>query len=113
VIAALIRAISASQPEEQRKGKLLSLLKTSFASEVEVLVAISGRAWKDLASSDLLAVFIGRLSDQEQATFNAILVDLMMIPGMKEPVLAIMRSPERSEALGEKLAGFMKVLQGG
>ena len=113
IVAALIRALSASQPETARKEFLSNVLSTLFASEIEVLAAISGRAWKDLASLDLLSAFVGRLADQDQAAFNAILADLMMIPGMREPVLAIMRSPERTDALGEKLTGFMSVLRGG
>jgi len=112
IIAALIRALSASKPEKERKEMIMQILNTEFASEIEVLVAISGRVWKDLASSDLLTMFIDRLSDQDQAAFNAVLADLMMIPGMREPILAIMRSPERTVVLGEKLSGFMKALQG-
>lgn len=112
LVAGLIRALSSSQPHKKRKQMLLDVMSSSFSSEIEVLAAISGRTWKDLVEPEVMICFIDCLAVQEQAAFNAILVDLMMIPGMKEPVLAIMRSSDRSELLGNKLSGFMQGLQG-
>lgn len=107
LVSALVRALSDSQPDKTRKKVLLKVLGSSLSSEIEVLAAISGRAWKDLAIEDLLVLFVSKLANQDQAAFNAILADLMMIPGMRESVLAVLRSPDRTKELGEKLSGFM------
>lgn len=110
LIAALVRALSGSLPEKRRRDVLLEVIGSSFASEIEVLAAISGRAWKDLVSLDLLVPFITKLAGQDQAVFNAILADLMMIPGMRETVFTVLRDPQRPESLGKKVGEFMKVL---
>lgn len=111
LVAALVRGLSDSKPENVRKEALFEVLNSQLSLEIEVLAAISGRAWKDLAAIDLLTIFISTLAQQDQAAFNAILADLMMIPGMREPVLALLRSPDRTKELSEKLSGFMGGIQ--
>ena len=111
LVAALVRAISSSQSDAIRKEILKKVLESRFSKEIEVLVAISGRAWIDLENEDLLSLFVEKLALGNQLAFNAVITDLMMLPGMKEKVLEVMRRPERSSSLGEKLDVFMKGLQ--
>ena len=111
VIAALTRALSGSVPEKERLSILKVLLQSSVGSEVEVLAAISGRAWDSLYSEEHLMLFVLRLAEQEQQAFNVILADLMMLPKMREKVMGVIRNPERSVQLSSKLNEFMKLLK--
>jgi len=112
--AALLRALSGAKPDKLRKLFFLQLLTTeeanSLSSNIEILVVFSGRAWKDL-DDELLTLFIERLAAQEQVAFNAVLSDVMMLPNMKQKVLAVMRRPDRSDKLSEKINNFMKLMQ--
>jgi len=82
-------------------------LKSSVASEIEILAAISGRSWVDLENSEILQRFVENLAQQEQQAFNAIVADLIMIPGMRERILGVMRSENRSQEMAQKFGAFM------
>lgn len=114
LVSALTRALSGAEPVKLRKEFFLYLLSSQnngINKEVEVLVALSGRAWVDLEDVELLVAFVENLATQNQIAFNAVIVDLMMLPGMKEKVLNVMRRPERSAELAEKLSELMKILR--
>lgn len=103
----LLRALSGAQPKELRQKILITILNSLVGREIEILAAISGRAWKDLHSSPILTLFMKNLAMQSQIAFNAILTDLMMIPGMREVVLDQLRDPHREEKLTHRLSEFM------
>lgn len=107
LVSVLIRALSSMQPENLRHDVLMSVLSSSFGKEIEVLAAVSGRAWGNLRSKPILDVYISNLAHQDQAAFNAILMDLMMLPHMKQVVLDAMRNPDRSIELSYKFSQFM------
>lgn len=103
----LLRAISGAQSTKLRQKILLSILSSLIGREVEILAAISGRSWKDLQSPPILTLFMKNLAMQSQIAFNAILTDLMMIPGMRDVVLGQLRDPHREEKLTHRLNEFM------
>ena len=70
-------------------------MESTISNDIEVLAAISGRSWEDLKDKKLLALFVEKLALQDDRAFNAILADLVMIPGMREEILSVMRSPNR------------------
>ncbi|MEE9326948.1 MAG: DUF3549 family protein [Cocleimonas sp.] len=107
----LVRALTGSQSESMRQDVLMLVLESSIGKEIEILAAISGRAWNDLCQKELLAVFMLNLANQSQMAFNAILTDLMMIPKMKALVLEQMRVPDRPAELSLKLSEFMKAIK--
>ncbi len=110
LVAALIRSISA-QPVDAEKTKILTdVLQSSMAKEIEVIAAISGRSWVDLENKALLGLFVEKLAFQEQMAFSAILADLIMIPGMRDLILAGMRSENRSPELAQRFGQFMQAL---
>ncbi len=111
LVAALLSALSASNSQKLRQKILHEVLQSSFSRRIEVLAVISGRFWNDLRSKGLLSEFLGKLVAQEQFAFNAIVTDLMMIPGMKEPVMDVLRSPSRGEDLAEKFGAFMQQIR--
>jgi len=107
LLSALLRAISGY--DTSAKVKVFSdVLNSGIGSEIEVLAAISGRSWNSLKEAALLEIFLNRLAQLEAPVFNAILVDLLMIPGMREPIFGVMRDPECSSDVRVKLGLFMK-----
>jgi len=108
----LVRASSGIQADKLRQEILMRVLDSIIGREIEILAAISGRAWNDLrVNNEILELFIANLATQNQAAFNAILADLMMLPEMRDIVLGQMRSPERSSELSHKLSEFMQELK--
>jgi hypothetical protein len=106
LIAALIRALSSSQEEATRQQMLKQVLTRKAAKEIEVIAAIAGRAWQDITQEELLPLFIQTVAHQPQAAFNVILVDLMGIPDKRDPVLKVLRSPQRTALLSKRIGGF-------
>jgi len=107
LVAMLLRALSGAKSEHLRHEMLLVVLSSSFGKDIEVMVAISGRAWNDLRSRSVREAFITNLAHQNQMAFDAILSDLMMIPDMRELVLDEIKNLEQSE-LEVKLDIFLK-----
>lgn len=83
-----IRAISMAVNSSLRIKLLESVLQHTVAQEVEVLAAISGRCWEDLKNPHLCHSFLESLAHclQGEEVFQAVLADLMFIPGMRKPL---------------------------
>lgn len=109
-ISALLRGISGSK-KELKNPLFLEILELAIGSDIEILVAISGRSWESLKEPALQKAFLEKLAENETQSFNAVLADLLMIPGMREPIFSILRNPERSTSLSQKLGEFMKVIK--
>lgn len=107
LVSALLRGVSGSS-QNLKKNAYHHVLQSSLGSEIEVLAAISGRSWESLLEPVLLALFMEKLAQHEHVSFNAILADLLVIPGMREHIFATMRNPNRSNGLSQKLGVFMK-----
>jgi len=110
LVAMLVRAISGALPEKMRDETLQLVLTSKLGSDIEVMAAISGRAWNALYSPPVLAAFMTNLGVQTELAFNAILADLMMIPSMRELIFSELKNHEQSADLNEKLSQFMKTL---
>jgi len=108
LVAILVRALSAAEPVNMRQVLLQLVLASPVGKDVEVMAAISGRAWVDLHFQPLLVAYIANLAEQTEMAFNAILSDLMMIPEMRENILAVMKAPNQSERLAGKLDQFLQ-----
>lgn len=111
VVSALVRSISSYAPLNGEKFSILNkVLASPISLEIELMAAISGRSWLDLRDAKLLSLFLNKLAEQEQMAFSAILADLIMIPDMRELVLAEVRSETRSLQLATKFGEFMQVV---
>jgi hypothetical protein len=115
VLAALVRAISLSRSQTIRRQLLQEILADAAADDAEVLAAIAARAWQQLGSAEITAPFLERLAgnSQGQAFFDQCLADLLYIPGMREPLLAGLRNPNRSAALSGAVGAFFQQLGSG
>lgn len=109
LVASLVRALSNSAVKPLRISAWHRVLNSTLASEIEILAALSGRAWSDLKNKDLFKLFLTTLSHCNQEQFNILLFDLMAIPSMREPILKVMRLPERTKILEEKIGTFFQV----
>lgn len=108
LVSMLIRSLSGAEPDDLRRKLLQRVLISSLGKDVEVMVAISGRAWNDLRVPVILERFVTNLATQNQMAFDAILSDLFLIPDMREPMLNEMKKPNQSAELAQKLAQFLK-----
>ncbi len=111
--AAAIRATSQSQSAHQPARFILQILESPAGRDIEVLAAVSGRCWQSLKQYEVLMPWLEVLVKTEhgQGAFNAILANLMFIPGMREPVLQAFRSPERSGQLSQAISAFFSSLK--
>lgn len=109
---AICRAVSFADTP-QRRQVLQQLLESEQGNEVELLAAIAARAWDSLTEEQTGLLFLERLADNRvgQAVFNEMLADLMFIPGMRDPLFAGLRNPQRSEKLARALEGLFAALQ--
>lgn len=107
LVATLVRALSGAEPMSMRQVLLQLVLASSVGKDIEVIAAISGRAWTDLHSPPVLIAFVANLAEQTEMAFNAILADLMMIPDMREKVLGVMRDPNQPKQLMDKFDQFL------
>ena len=112
VLISSIRGIAQSCSAGLRKQLLQELLEQPGAASPDLLAAISGRTWEPLKDEKIGVLFLERLAENSagQEFFNQCLADLLYIPGMREPLLEIMRNPARSErlskAIGELFGAF-------
>lgn len=107
LVAMLLRALSGAEPINLRHLLLQLVLTSPVGKDIEVMAAISGRAWNDLHFQPILGAFIVNLAEKNEMAFNAILSDLMLIPNMRENVLPVMRDSNQSKQLADKLDQFL------
>lgn len=107
-LVAAIRALSFMENREKRQNFLLKSLNGPMANNIEVLAAISGRCWEDLRTTRLASLFIETLAknNQGQNGFEYLLIDLLAIPGLRDPLMTALRSPERSPELANAMGQF-------
>ena len=107
-----IRASAQSSNPELQSQLLSLILKSTASTNIEVLAAISGRCWQQLFKPQILSLFLEALSrtgldnSPYQSAFNAIMSDLLFIPGMRDTIIQAFRSPERSEQLTQAIGDF-------
>ncbi|MCF6189419.1 MAG: DUF3549 family protein [Cocleimonas sp.] len=108
LISMLIRALSGAEPKALRQSMLQKILDSPLGKDIEIIAAISGRAWNDLSDKSVLKAFVTNLANQNQMAFDAILSDLMMIPDMRELLLSEVNGDNQTIGLSEKFDQFMR-----
>jgi len=102
LIVACLRAVSSSPAQGLIRQMVEQTLQHPVAGQnIEVLATISGRLWQVLEQSELCQLFLEKLAINEagQQGFSHIVADAMYMPGLREPVMAALRSESRSPAL--------------
>ncbi|RRJ84016.1 DUF3549 family protein [Aestuariirhabdus litorea] len=111
LIAALLRGLSHSQAPRIRQPLIDQLLASPIGRDTEILAAIASRCWTDLEEPGRLQRFLEQLALNSAGAdcFNRVLLDLMMLPNLQALIMAQFRNPERSEALGQAIGGFLSL----
>jgi hypothetical protein len=101
LIAACLRAVSNSPATGLVDNMVEQVLNHPVSQDIEILATISGRLWRIIAQPKLCQHFVERLAENSAAYpgFSQVLADAMYLPGCREPIMAALRSSERSEAL--------------
>ena len=107
-IVSAIRAIAGCTDQDLRQSFIRKILTGDLGSDIEILAAISGRCWNDLKDEELCRLFLNNLAinDNGQSGFTHLLMDLLMIPGMRESIMKGLRDPERSQELAQAMGQF-------
>jgi len=100
-LAYLCRALASCPGSTLRSNKLLTLLQTQPSPAL--LLAIAGRLWPDLKDAILLGDYLEQLAQQQTPFFNQVFAELVTIPALRNDMLARLRDPERSDALGKAI----------
>lgn len=100
-VAALLRAFAGSEARGLRDAAVAAALDSDHACDINLLAAIAARNWEALQQPALARAFVEALAANTlgQEAFTQVMADLLYIPGMRAPLLAELRNPERSEAL--------------
>ncbi len=108
IVTSGLRGISFAKASGLRKRLLQKILSHRSAHNIEVLITIAGRCWNDLHSPELGRPYIEALAHEKvgQDIFSHIMSDLLYIPGMRTPLLQVLRDPKRSAQI-EKAAAMM------
>ncbi|MCG6966480.1 MAG: DUF3549 family protein [Chromatiaceae bacterium] len=106
LVAALLRGLSASSAQAQVATLIGEVLAKPVGGHIEILAAISGRAWEVLLQPALLDAFLRRLAGNEhgQTAFQHCVRDLLSLPNLAGPVRLALRSPDQSVAVREAFA---------
>ncbi|MCW9089512.1 MAG: DUF3549 family protein [Gammaproteobacteria bacterium] len=99
--AALLRAFSRGKDKGLREAAVHAVLDSRHASDINLLAAIAARNWETLQEPSLARAFCEALAANNlgHEAFIQVMADLMFIPGMRPPLLAELRNPERSRTL--------------
>lgn len=107
-ISALLRGISRSRSPQHRRQLVEEVLGHPIARHSEILAAIAGRLWRDLADAKLGTLYLENLADnhQRQPLFDQILGELLYLPESRPHLLARLRDPARSPHLDKAIGAF-------
>lgn len=103
--SALTRGLSATNLSYEA---IKLLMETPLFNDIEILAVIASRCWTILRHEEVLLAFLEALAQQEQASFDIILMELLPMPDMRESILEGLRQPGRSIKLSQRIGGFMK-----
>jgi len=110
VLAALVRGLSAGDSADDSVIQALhEILKHPVGNNIEILAAISGRAWEALTNAAFLDAYLRRLAgnDHGQAAFEHCISDLLSLPVLADTARQALRAPEQSPEVREAFATMM------
>jgi len=110
LLAALLRGLSGGVGADASVVQALhDVLKQPVGKNVEILAAISGRAWEALNQPELLHIYLRRLAENDhgQAAFEHCISDLLSLPVLADTARQALRAPEQSPEVREAFATMM------
>lgn len=103
---AALRGLSHSRAVALRRDALAAALAHPLGGRPELLAALAARAWETVSAPPLCRPFVERLAAAGQEVFDAVMGDLLFLPGLREPLLAELRDPGRSAAVTAATEGL-------
>ena len=106
---AMIRALSGA-PEAIGNDVLAALLTGEETPSVSDLIAIVGRHWHRLHQTTWAKALLEQLAKQTFDTdevFQAVMVDMLALPNVREQVIVLMRDPTISDRLRGAIGRFI------
>jgi hypothetical protein len=107
LLAGLIRGLSAAGSTGASDGyPIRTILGHPAGNNIEILAAISGRAWETLDDPELLDAYLQRLAENDhgQAAFGHCVGDLLSLPSLAVTVRQALRSPGQAPAVRNAFA---------
>jgi hypothetical protein len=82
----------------------------TIASDIEVLSAISARAWELLQQPEFARLFLQALANERvgQQGFDQLLQDLLFIPAIHDPLMKALTQCEQNSATAKRFEQFKK-----
>lgn len=113
-LAAFVRALSYSVNPDQRVVLLQIIMAHPLKHDVELLASIGSRCWHDLEGGVLLTYLeCLAVNTQGEGAFNALVADLLALPGMRERFMTVLAMPERSEQLNMRMGKLFNLARQG
>ncbi|MEP4891491.1 MAG: DUF3549 family protein [Aliiglaciecola sp.] len=96
-----LRALSQTSDSEKVVAILNQTLQSQLSNKHNILVIISGRLWHHLATPELLLNFFEKVAEADANfdLFMGIFQDLVQLPDIREQVLSMLRTPNKSNSL--------------
>lgn len=106
VISALLRGLSTGAADARIRALIAATLAHPAGASIEVLAAISGRAWEVLQDREVLGAYLQRLAENDhgQAAFEHCVSDLLSLPGLAATVRQVLRSPDLADTARKAFA---------
>lgn len=106
LVAALIRGLAGNATRPAVQAALDTLLATALGREIEVLTAVSGRAWEALHAPALLDRYLLGLATNTHGSsaFDPCISDLLSLPALAGPVRDALRSGRQPAAVRSAFA---------
>ncbi|MDG3088876.1 DUF3549 family protein [Vibrio hannami] len=112
LLSALVRALAGAD-KQVLSNVVKQILNSPILSHQEVLIAIAGRSWSALESSDTAELFLVRLAQtRNQTLFNQLFADLVMIPSLRMILLPLLHGAP-SEELAQALVNLQQATKSG
>ena len=102
-----LRAISQASNAQARCDWLLQMLAAGQEVSVELLAAVASKCQADLRETAVLSAFVEACA-ADQGVFNGLVGELMYQQDLRQAILALVRSPERSERLAQAFGVFIQ-----
>ncbi len=102
-----LRAISQASNAQARSAWLQQLMAVGQEVGVELLAAVASKCQGDLREPQVLAAFVEACA-ADQGVFNGLVGELMYQQDLREAILALVRSPERSERMAQAFGAFIQ-----
>ncbi len=108
IVSGAVRGVAQSRSAVLRRELLHRVLSRPDLCTPDLLIAISGRSWEALQEAQIGRLYLERLAENRagQPFFSQSLADLLYLPGMREPLLKLIRDPDRSERLSRAVGAM-------